>query len=524
VSFGCDDDSPDPNPTPAPTLDLVASFQFALSPENWQVVDFSNFSQNATSYSWDFGDGNSSTQESPSHTYAEGGTYSGGSSKTWKLYREGISMSLGPNADNQTWWTGLSNDGSRPCLYEQEWTFNSDGTFNFDDKGGFWGEFGIFNNNDCDANEIEQVCFDVSPESMVNSCGDDISAWGSGSHTYEYDPSAGSLTLNGLGAWIGIPKLGTSGESIVPVSSVTAQAIIEENAGFDVMTIVFDYGDGVAYWPIKYASYSDPSLEPELVADAIAAFSIEKDELTVNFINMSSNSVSYLWDFGDGITSTEAEPTHTYAASGEYEVTLTATDANGNSNSITQLVVVSNASFDASALSTADGKIWRLAGANSYFVGPSSGSSEWWPGPSEEEATGVRACQMDDEFILLDDGTMNIDMKGQVYAEEYMLGGNACAPVEDLIPPYDVFGGGTFSFEFIEGSGDVLGQLKVIGPGAYFGFNKAYNGGELDGVIAPAEEITYDIINWVGTDTKDEITVTVDYASGFWTHVLVSDK
>lgn len=33
------------------------------------------------------------------------------------------------------------------------------------------------------------------------------------------------------------------------------------------MTVVFDYGGN--YWPIRYASYSDASLEPELVTDAI---------------------------------------------------------------------------------------------------------------------------------------------------------------------------------------------------------------------------------------------------------------
>ncbi|MFZ2898519.1 MAG: PKD domain-containing protein [Saprospiraceae bacterium] len=39
------------------------------------TVTFENDSENATSYSWDFGDGNTSTSESPSHTFAEEGTY-----------------------------------------------------------------------------------------------------------------------------------------------------------------------------------------------------------------------------------------------------------------------------------------------------------------------------------------------------------------------------------------------------------------------------------------------------------------
>ncbi|MFA4874058.1 MAG: PKD domain-containing protein [bacterium] len=38
---------------------------------------------------------------------------------------------------------------------------------------------------------------------------------------------------------------------------------------------------------------------------------------------------AYSWDFGDGGTSTEAKPTHTYTASGKYEVLLTVTDDEG---------------------------------------------------------------------------------------------------------------------------------------------------------------------------------------------------
>jgi hypothetical protein len=43
----------------------------------------------------------------------------------------------------------------------------------------------------------------------------------------------------------------------------------------------------------------------------------------VKFENLSTNANSYLWDFGDGATSTEKSPMHTYAAGGQYWVTLT---------------------------------------------------------------------------------------------------------------------------------------------------------------------------------------------------------
>ncbi len=42
--------------------------------------------------------------------------------------------------------------------------------------------------------------------------------------------------------------------------------------------------------------------------------------------------MSYSWNFGDGTTSDEANPTHTYASNGVYDVTLTVTDDAGASD------------------------------------------------------------------------------------------------------------------------------------------------------------------------------------------------
>jgi len=46
---------------------------------------------------------------------------------------------------------------------------------------------------------------------------------------------------------------------------------------------------------------------------------------TVVFDNKSTNAELYQWDFGDGTTSAEANPTHIYKDSGNYTVILTAT-------------------------------------------------------------------------------------------------------------------------------------------------------------------------------------------------------
>ncbi len=56
--------------------------------------------------------------------------------------------------------------------------------------------------------------------------------------------------------------------------------------------------------------------------------------LTVNFISNSvGQNLSYLWNFGDGNSSTQANPTHTYTSLGVYDVSLSVIDQAGCSDS-----------------------------------------------------------------------------------------------------------------------------------------------------------------------------------------------
>jgi hypothetical protein len=59
-------------------------------------------------------------------------------------------------------------------------------------------------------------------------------------------------------------------------------------------------------------------------ASAQPVFSDDRYWLTVKFTNSSVNGITYLWDFGDGQTSTDENPTHLYAQNGTYNVCLTA--------------------------------------------------------------------------------------------------------------------------------------------------------------------------------------------------------
>ena len=57
---------------------------------------------------------------------------------------------------------------------------------------------------------------------------------------------------------------------------------------------------------------------------------------SVVFANTSTNANTYLWNFGDGTTSTDVNPVHNYTKKGEYTITLTATNEGLCNNSISK--------------------------------------------------------------------------------------------------------------------------------------------------------------------------------------------
>lgn len=63
-------------------------------------------------------------------------------------------------------------------------------------------------------------------------------------------------------------------------------------------------------------------------ADIFYTVSISGTDVT--FTNETTGAVSYKWDFGDGQSSTDENPTHTYPGKGKYVATLFATNSAGN--------------------------------------------------------------------------------------------------------------------------------------------------------------------------------------------------
>ena len=75
------------------------------------------------------------------------------------------------------------------------------------------------------------------------------------------------------------------------------------------------------------------------ITTPLAGFNVTMTGNVASCTNTSTWGGSYLWNFGDGMTSTEQNPTHIYAQQGNYTITLTATNACG-SNTTSKVVTV----------------------------------------------------------------------------------------------------------------------------------------------------------------------------------------
>jgi PKD repeat protein len=94
------------------------------------------------------------------------------------------------------------------------------------------------------------------------------------------------------------------------------------------------------------ASYCDTILvaSGSMSCDPAFTFTIGQNGV-VTFTNTSlpsTSNYSFLWDFGDNQTSTQVNPTHTYAATGSYVVVLTMTGGNCNDSYIDTVSIITN--------------------------------------------------------------------------------------------------------------------------------------------------------------------------------------
>jgi PKD repeat protein len=561
--------------------DVIASFTSVVDSTNFKLVKFTNLSTNFSALSWNFGDNATSTDENPEHLYADLDDFVvvltatsldgkvtdsftktisivdpnaeltklvGEDSKTWKLLR---SVTTGrypllvfpynaedPNTPTSLWWgMGLNNDelALRPCLLNDEWTFFRDGTFTFDAKGDYWAEGGVFDT------AVDNTCQNTA-DPMVSINGEDLSAWGGG--TFDFQLVTGNdpkLKAIGTGAFIGFLKSGTEYEVMKLDPMVQDEVdynlvkLYDAEAGCDTLIVqcnyYFNVGDP-AYggsWRYTLVHYDNPLDEPPIPNPIPnTGFTYVLDGKTVTFTNTSTLADSYLWAFGDGETSTEINPVHTYAGDGMYDVTLTGYNVNGE-KSVTQTITISSLVLTEAILTAGP---WKLVlSGHSIYVGPGMGSDGWWICPLENlDGTKVGtvddwSCMIDDEFIFSAGGGYEYKTNGGSRNDGYMDtiaapgANNGCwTDAEIAASPGAPFGScntHTFTFTPAEGTARPIIVL-TSGPeyAAFLGFMKGYYGGEnSDGHNPPNGGFPtnqYEVMAYTQSGGKDVIVVSVD--------------
>ena len=101
-------------------------------------------------------------------------------------------------------------------------------------------------------------------------------------------------------------------------------------------------------WEVQYENVCGRTRVEAVVDTGLmqAEFSMDRDKLllpdtaTVQFFDLSTNAQSWFWDFGDGQSSTQKDPSHTYTQPGTYVVGLSAIGIDGCSDAFSDTILV----------------------------------------------------------------------------------------------------------------------------------------------------------------------------------------
>lgn len=131
----------------------------------------------------------------------------------------------------------------------------------------------------------------------------------------------------------------TSCDSMIMLDAGSAGGYAWSNGDTTQMTMV--NVDGTYFVTITdtvYGGTATDSIDVVLNAEVVAAFGC--DTIFVNayqFNDSSANATSWMWDFGDGMTSTMQNPSHTYTSQGIYTVSLIASGPCGSDTIVKNL-------------------------------------------------------------------------------------------------------------------------------------------------------------------------------------------
>ena len=323
--------------TAAPT---VLAADFTASPTSGGApltVNFTDLSTGTvTGWLWNFGDGTTSTAQSPTHVYQQVGTYTvsltvvGPSGSDTKTNVDYINVVVPPPVAD---FTGTPLSGPAPL--QVSFTDTSTGTV----SGWLWifGDGSVSNVQNPVHTYSTPGTYTVSlfvsgPSGTDQEVKTDYITVAepppvadfSGTPTSGFSPltvSFTDLTTGNVGLWLWIFGDGSTSNLQNPVHTYN-------NPGTYTVTLtVLGAGGSDSETKTNYITVSNPAP----VADFSATPTTGIAPLTVTFTNLTTGpATSWLWDFGDGNTSTAQDPVHQYLSPGTYTVSLTATGPNGS--------------------------------------------------------------------------------------------------------------------------------------------------------------------------------------------------
>ncbi len=138
----------------------------------------------------------------------------------------------------------------------------------------------------------------------------------------------------------------------------------------------------------------------------------------VAFQGITNSAVSWQWDFGDGSTSTEQNPVHTYNDGGYYTIVFQATDDEGNTvtDEVTLAIDLTPYVLLTGGATDSDGKTWRLSAEHSsndgFFVADEANTAIESPLPTGALNTALGMPEVyEDEFTFYFNGDYEIDVQ-----------------------------------------------------------------------------------------------------------------
>lgn len=282
------------------------------------TVQFMDHSLNQpTTWSWDLGDGESSTEETFEHTYTASGSYEVVLTVTNDFGEDAASITVVVDLSGATPQTGCAAPSSGDVegigilsVIIEDFTFDSGDAVS---EG--------YLDNTCQTIDVLQgteLDLSVTTGSIPSHA---VRAWLDRNNSGTFTPD--ELLLTGSGPTV-------NSATLVPNDAILNVPLrLRVVAAYDLLT-----PDPAACGTVEYGQAEDYSvrvlantLAPETQFSASPSFSCDG---TVRFTDASFNTpTAWAWDFGDSGTSNEQNPEHTYAESGTYTVTLTAINAIG---------------------------------------------------------------------------------------------------------------------------------------------------------------------------------------------------